>query len=565
MNRRSMKWMVGCALIFVCNTSPVSAQRTSDERVQQLIDEAAARLGVTQDSSSASGSPEATSMQPAPGDGQIVPLSLDDAIQLALSHNLDLAVQRLNPQTYDYSLANLRSAYRPTLSTTLGRESRTTPSTQTISGAAGGQGIVAGTTTFNGNLSQALPWGGGTLALTLNNTRATTTSATALFDPAYNSNWSATFTQPLLRNFRLDNTRQQILVTSLNREVSEIQLQATVINTLSNVSNAYWDYVYAVDAVGVAQRSVALAEQLVRDNESRVEVGTMAPIDIIQAQAQAATQRQNLAAAEGTRRTAELSLKRLITSGTGDPNWGSTLDPTDRPEFVPVEVDVPAAVRRALDARTDLAQARKTLQSNDVTLRYLKGQTLPTMNLSARYQLVGQGGTQFITEGSGINRTVVGTIPGGYGDAFNTLMSRNYPTWNVTLTVSYPVGTSSQDASLARARLQAKQVEAQLNQLELQVATDVTNAGTQVMNNIERVQAAQAARELAQQQLDAEQGKFEMGMSTNYFIVQAQRDLANAQNAELQARLAYRRSLVEFERLQQTSLGNANITILGGR
>jgi outer membrane protein len=106
-------------------------------------------------------------------------------------------------------------------------------------------------------------------------------------------------------------------------------------------------------------------------------------------------------------------------------------------------------------------------------------------------------------------------------------------------------------------------VEAQLNQIELQVASDVTNAGTQVLNSIERVQAAQAAREFAQKQLDAEQGKFEMGMSTNYFIVQAQRDLANAQNAELQARLAYRRSLVEFERLQQTSLSSANITILG--
>lgn len=563
MNRRSMKWMVGCALLFVCHPAHVSAQSTSDDRVQRLIDEAAARLGVVQVPATPSDPTEDTAREAEQAEGRIVPVSLDDAIRLALAHNLDLAVQRLNPQAYDYSLANLRSAYRPTLSTTLGRESRTTPSTQTISGAGAGQGIVAGTTTYNGSLSQRVPWGGGSLALTLNNSRATTTSTTALFDPAFNSNWSATYTQPLLRNLRLDNTRQQIIVTSLNQEISEIQLQATVINTLSNVSNAYWDYVYAVEAVGVAKRSVELAEQLVRDNESRVEIGTMAPIDIIQAQAQAATQRQNLAAAEGTRRTAELALKRLIVGGTEDPNWGSTLDPVDRPQFVPQQVDIPAAVRKALDARTDLAQARKNLQANDVTLRYLKGQALPQLDLSARYQLVGQGGTRFITEGSGINRVVVGTIPGGYNDALNTLLSRDYPTWSISLSVSYPVGTSAQDASLARARLQAKQVEAQLNQLELQVATDVTNAGTQVQNNIERVQAAQAARQFAQQQLDAEQGKFDMGMSTNYFIVQAQRDLANAQNAELQARLAYRRSLVEFERLQQTSLGNANITILG--
>jgi outer membrane protein len=563
MERRSTNWLIACALILLGTASHASAQRTSDERIQQLINEAAARVGVTYASASTAGAPEGTLVQPAPGDSQIVPLSLDDAIQLALAHNLDIAVQRLNPQTYDLSLANLRSAYRPTFATTLSRQSQTTPSTQTISGAAVGQGIVAGSTVYNGSLIQSLPWSGGNLALTLNNNRATTTSTTALFDPAYNANWSATYTQPLLRNLRIDNTRQQIVVTSLNQDISEIQLEATIINTLSNVRNAYWDYVFAVESVEVARRSVGLAEQLVRDNESRVEIGTMAPIDVIQAQSQAATQRQNLAVAEGARRTSELALKRLIVGGTQDANWTGTLDPIDRPEFAPQAVDIPAAVRRALDARTDLAQARKSLQANDVTLRYLKGQALPQVDLTARYQLVGQGGTRFITEGSGINRVVVGTIPGGYNDALSTLMSRDYPTWSVSLTVTYPIGTSAQDATVARARLQARQVEAQLNQLELQVATDVTNAGTQVQNNIERVQAAQAARGFAQKQLDAEQGKFEMGMSTNYFIVQAQRDLANAQNVELQARLAYRRSLVEFERLQQTSLSSANITILG--
>ena len=526
MKRPRHKWMVTCASILLGTASHASAQA-------------------------------------APDTGRVAPLSLDDAIQLALAHNLDISVQRLNPQTYDYSLANLRSAYRPTLSTTLSRESRTTPSTQTISGAAVGTGIVAGSMVYNGSLTQDIPWGGGSLTLTLNNNRNTTTSATALFDPAYNANWSATFTQPLLRNRSIDVTRQQIVVTSLNRDISAIQLEATIINTLSNVRNAYWDFVFAVESVDVARRSLALAEQLVRDNESRLEIGTMSPMDVVQARSQEATQRQNLVTAEGTRRSAELALKRLIVGGTDDPNWDATLDPIDRPEFAPEPVDIPTAIRGALDARTDLAQARKTLKANETTLKYLTDQRLPEINMTARYQLMGQGGTRFITEGSGINRVVKETIPGGYRDALNTLWSRDYPTWNVSLTVSYPLFTSAQDASFERARLQARQVEAQLRSIELQVATDVTNAGTQVLNNIERVRAAQAARELAQQQLDAEQGKFEMGMSTNYFIVQAQRDLANAQNSELQARLAYRRSLVEFERLQHASLGNANITVLG--
>jgi outer membrane protein len=283
----------------------------------------------------------------------------------------------------------------------------------------------------------------------------------------------------------------------------------------------------------------------------------------VQAQSQAATQRQNLATAEGTRRTSELALKRLIVAGTQDSNWSAALDAVDRPEFIPEPVDVTAAVRRALENRTDLQQARKNLEVNDNTLEFLRNQTLPQADLVARYGLVGLGGTQFITTGTGVNRIVTGTIPGGYGDALNTLFGRNYPQWNVQLNVSYPIGTSSADATLARARVQQNQVSAQLRQIELQIATDVTNAATQVENNAERVQAAQAAREFAQRQLEAEQSKFEVGMSTNYFVVQSQRDLASAQNAELQAVLAYRRSLVELERLQQTSLSNANITILG--
>jgi outer membrane protein TolC len=548
-----------CATLVLATASNAGAQKITEERIQELIREAAARAGVSQ---TVPGTPPA---QSAPGqDGRpVVALSLDDAIKLALERNLDISVQRLNPQTFDFSLAGLRSVYRPTLTSTISQQSQTNPSTQTTSGGSVGTGIVGDTTTYNAGLAQSLPWGGGTFTATLNNNRATTTSTTALFNPNYNTNWSALFNQPLLRNFKIDNNRQQLLVTQLNQDISEIQLQATIINTLSNVRNAYWDYVFAVQSVEVARTSLNLAEQLVRDNQTRVEVGTMAPIDVIQAQSQAATQRQNLAIAEGTRRTNELILKRLIVSGTQDPNWAGAIDPIDRPDFAAIEVNVDEAVRRALSARTDLAQVRKNLEVNNVTLRFLKNQTLPQVDLNARYGLVGQGGTQFISEGNGVNRVVTGTIPGGYADALSTLFNRNYPAWTVGLSINYPIGTSAQEATYARAQLQSNQVEAQLRQIELQIATDVTNAATQVQNNIERVQAAQAAREFAERQREAEQSKFEVGMSTNYFVVQSQRDLATAQNNELQAILAYRRSVVELERLQQTSTSTANITILG--
>lgn len=557
--KRNVIRLVVMSFALSALTVTASAQKITDEHVQELIRLAAERAGVSPQAGATSPRASAAGADARP----VVGLTLDDAIKLALDRNLDIAVQRLNPETFDYSIASLQSTYRPTLTSTVSRQSQTNPSNTTISGAAAGTGIVQGTNAYNGGITQNFKWTGGALSATLNNNKQSTTSLTALFNPQFNTNWSAQYTQPLLRNFKVDNTRQQLVVTKLNQDISEIQLQALIINTISNVRNAYWDYVFATQSVEVTRRSVALAEQLVRDNQTRVEIGTMAPIDIVQAQSQAATQRQNLATAEGTRRTAELTLKRLIVSGTQDANWNATVDPTDRPDFVPATIDVAMAVRRALENRTDLQQARKNLQVNDVTLSYLRNQTMPQADVVARYGLIGQGGTQFISSGTGINRVVTGEIPGGYADALSSLFRANYPTWNVALNISYPIGTSSADATIARAHVQQRQVEAQLKQIELQIATDVTNAATQVQNNIERVQAAQVASEFSQRQLEAEQSKFEVGMQTNYFVVQAQRDLATAQNNELQAILAYRRSLVELERLQQTSLSSSNITILG--
>ncbi|HWF86430.1 MAG TPA: TolC family protein, partial [Vicinamibacterales bacterium] len=345
---------------------------------------------------------------------------------------------------------------------------------------------------------------------------------------------------------------------------SDVQLRSTITNTLSNVRNAYWDYVFAVQSVDVAQQSVDLADQLVKDNQTRVEVGTMAPIDVVQAQSQAATQRQNLVAAQATRRTAELALKRLIVAGTSDPFWNSSLDPVDRPDFHPESVDIDAAVRRGLAERTDLDVARKEVQANAITVKYLRNQLLPQADFVGTYGLVGIGGSQltFAPGTTGVNRTPIGSIPGGYSDALSTLFNNNYPRWTAQVNISYPLGLSSQEASAARARVQLGQVEAQMKQIELQVATDITNAAVTVQSNVERVQAAQVARDLAQQTMVAEQSKFEVGMSTNYNVILTQRDLATAQNNELQAILAYRKSLVELERLQQTTLSSLNITVI---
>ncbi len=279
----------------------------------------------------------------------------------------------------------------------------------------------------------------------------------------------------------------------------------------------------------------------------------MAPIDVVQAQAQVAAQRQQLVTAEGSQRTAEIALKRLVVSGTNDPLWTSTIDPTDRPDFAPEPIDVAAAITRALSARTDVLRARKDLEANDVTLRYLQNQRLPQVDFQTRYASTGIGGNRLITAGDGVNRgEIIGIEQGGYLDALNTLFRNQLPTWSIGLNMTYNIGTSPADASVARARIQQNQIEVQLRQIDLEVTSDVNNAAIQVQNTAESVQAAQAARDLAQQQLDAENSKFSVGMSTNFQVVQFQRDLSTAQNNELRAVLAYRRAVVEFDRVQQT-------------
>jgi outer membrane protein len=556
MRRNRSICMLMAALVFGALPTRGLAQQISEARIKELIKQAAdpsARIPPVAD-------PQQT--PPAGTDRPLVPMSIDEAVKLALDRNLDIAVQRLNPQISDIAVASVQSFYNPSLTSTISDASTNGTPQNILQLSAGGQGTNTDVLTYNGGVAQSIPWGGGSFQVTLNNGRNRSNSNTALFNPAFTSIWSGIYTQPLLRNFRIDSTRQQLQVTKINRDISDIQLRSTITNTLSNVRNAYWDYVFAVQAVEVAQKSLDLATKLVQDNQTRVEVGTMAPIDVVQAQSEQATRRGALVTAQSIRRTTELALKRLIVAGTQDPNWNAQIDPTDRPDFRMEPIDLEAAVRRALSERSDLEIAKKNIASNDVTLKYLQDQMKPQADLQATYGLAGIGGPYQQRDTSVIGSTVTTTVPGGIADAFSTLFRSQYPRWTVAMNIAYPLGLSSQQASVARARVQLTQVQAQVKQIELQVATDVTSAAIQVQNTAESVQAAQAARELAQKKLEAEQSKFEVGMSTNYFVVQAQRDLSDAENSELRAILNYRKSLVELERLQSTTLSSLGITLI---
>ena len=491
-------------------------------------------------------------------------LTLDDAIQRALERNLDIAVERLNPQVQDLSVVQANSAFLPTVTSDFDLSSRVSPSRSQLDGAGRLEQTAVETESgsFSFGLEQVVKWGGGRYSVGWDNSRTEGNNVFLSFNPSYGTNFSLNYTQPLLRGFGTDSQRRQLIVSQINRDLSDVDLRETIANTLADVRSTYWDLVYSYASVAVQQQALDLAERLVRDNRARVEIGTLAPIDVVQAQSEAANRRQLLAQAEQTLRTAELTLKRLIVSGTEDDVWDAQIDPVDQPTFEMAPVDVEAALRTALDARTDIARTRRQLDINDVTLAYLRNDMLPSLNLVGSFQLQGQGGTQLISPILGGPALV--TTPGGYGDAINNLVDADFPVWDVRLQLTYPLGQSSEKAAHARARLQVQQTQAQIRQIELQIATQVTNAALQIESIQKRIDAARAARELAEEQLAAEESKFEVGMSTNFFVVQAQRDLATAQDSELRAILDYQLAVIEFERVQQTSISRAGISIVGG-
>ena len=537
---RSLRYrhLISIPLLALATTA---GAQSSDDSLVGLATRAAARLAVIQ----------------TPGSGPRTDLTLEDAIARALERNLDIAVQRLNPLVVDLNLAQALSAYSPTFDTSLSTNSSTSPSSTQLDG---GQRVVSDRKVINTGITQAVAWGGGRYTVDFNNNRNASTNTFSSFNPSYRSSFQGSYTQPLLRGFRIDSTRQQIQVTRINRDIADIDLRQLLTNTVSSVQDAYWDLVYATGTLEVQRQALELAETLIRDNEARVEIGTMAPIEIVSARSEAAQRRQSLAQAEQNLATAELALKQLIVGGTDDEYWAATLNPVDLPTLEVPPIDLEEAIRTALDERTDIARSRRQLDINNVNLSSLSNSRLPAVDLVGTYQLQGQGGTRF--NRTGLGGSVFQEIPGGIGDAFNQLYDVDFPTWNIQLNVSYPLGQSAADAQYARARIQVQQVQAQLRQLGLQVATEVTNAVLQIQGIARRIEASTAARELATEQLAAEQSKFAAGLQTNFFVVQAQRDLATAQDTELRAILDQQKALVEFDRVQRTSLSGAGISIV---
>jgi len=490
-------------------------------------------------------------------------LTIDEAVRLALDNNLGIQIARFNPQVQDLSVALARSAWTPSFTTVIQGANAATPNSGFLSGATTGQNkTTTGRMLSNVGLFQPTPWGG-SYSLGWDSTRSTTTNVFSNFSPQLQSSLSFDIRQPLLRNFSIDNLRLQVIQSQKDRDIADFQLQQSIATTSRAVRNAYWDLAYANASLVVQRQSLDLANESLRETNARIQIGTTPPIDAVEAQAEVAAREQAVIVAEAQIETAQDNLRALVLNQSAPDFWTTRFVPAELPAFEPTAVDVDAAVRNALQMRTDLLQARKSLEAADVNIKYFRNQTLPDVTATFDYGLTGLGGTPVARVNNlGIPVILPAGLSRGFGSVLGDLFGNQFPSWTIGLNIAYPLGHSQQEANLARAQLETTQAETQLKNAELQVVTQVRNVGRQVVTGERLVDSTRAASALAEQRLDAEQKKLAAGTSTNFLVFQAQRDLASARNDELNAILSYYRAQTDFETVQIAPVLGANTTNL---
>ena len=484
--------------------------------------------------------------QAAPGQ-TVVTLTRDEAIRLAVENNPDIAAIRFDPQISDARVGAAKAAYVPTLQTGLNRNSQLQPPTSLFSGA---EGLETGVWSANASVTQLMPWGGGNYQLGVDTSRTTTNSLISTFNPSVNARLLFAFSQPLLRDFSIDFTRAQIDIETRNRSIADMRVQEEVVGTSAEAERGYWRLVAANAQVNVQQRALELALELERTNQARVDVGQSPPLDLVAARAEVAQRRENLIVARTTARQAEDQLRTLILDQKRDDFWNVRLEPADRVPPVGPVPDIDAAVRRALAGRTDLQRTRKELEIADTNIALAKNETRPDLRLEANYLNDGAGGTRLLRTG-GFPGTITGSETTAYSNVLGQILTFDYPTWTVGMVFSYPLGKSAAEANLARTRIEKDQATTRLRGLEFTVVREVREAAWLLEQNQQRIETARLSRELAQQRLEAEQKRFDVGMSTSFLVIQAQRDLAIASNNELQAYLDYQLATIAFETAQQ--------------
>jgi HAE1 family hydrophobic/amphiphilic exporter-1 len=465
-----------------------------------------------------------------------VPLSLDDAIMAALQRNLGLVIERYERAQFRLRLDESLGIFDLNLDAQAFHEEETSPATSRLVGA---EVVTTEQSNLNVQPTQLTPWGG-LAGLTFNIFRRETNSRDAILNPLFFTDVDATFTQPLLRNFGRLATERGIRIARLNSEISREVFEQQVSTTLRDVENAYWNLVEAREQVEVARESLSLARELHQMNRVRVDVGTLAPLDLVTSETGIATREEQIILAEAAVQQAEDELRRLMHLEQGE-LWEVAIVPTTPAETERAEIDLQQAIATAMTERPELQNQKLRNDILDLESRFFRNQLLPRLDLTTRYGYNGIGGDIRDEQGQVI-------VPGGLSDALQQVTDRDFDGWRVDLTFGYPLQNRAARARKVIADLDRDQGHSELVQLEQDIIVEVRAAVRGVRTAAQQIESTRASRGLAERQLDAERKRYENGLSTSFQVLEIQEDLTAARSREVAAIAGYRRALAEYWR-----------------
>ncbi len=484
-----------------------------------------------------------------------VRMSLNETLTRALEQNLDLEIAKKDPEISYQNVLFQKAAFDPAFTASVTHSEQTDEPSQVFQSSEAKQDqLKAG---FSGLLKFGARWSAG-----ITTDRLDSNSSFNSYNPSYNSGLALSFRMPFLRGFGIEATTASLVIAKRNLTIShdELRRQATV--TLRTVEDAYWNLRAAREARRVAEQTLKLSENLFDLNKKKVEVGTLAPIEITQAEANVASNVDLTIRAKESVLNAEDQLRRLLAIPKNDPIWLHTIIPTEEPVEEVRTVELDAAIATALQARPEIIEAKATLENASLLERAARNAARHQLDLTAGLTPSGNNLINILPGLDGIpgtNDDIV--VTGGLSDSYTEISKFNNYAWTVGLVYSVPIGNRAAKATYAIATINREKDEISVQATEDLVRVDVRTTARAVESGYERVTAGRKNVELQTKKLDAEQKKFDNGMSTSFEVFTFQTDLRNAQLSLIQALLDYNKSLADLERAKGTLLESKGLKL----
>lgn len=486
--------------------------------------------------------------------GSIV-LSLKDAIIRALSNNVSIAVESFNSKVKKETIIDSLSEF----DATLGLELSTARKTQQLASAFSSPNRMENDNdNWDLSLSQKLVTGAN-YQFDFTNNRNKTNSATAGLNPSYSSEFQLSLTQPLLKNFGIDLNKRNIHIAKNEVDISDHEFKTKVIETVSEVENIYWDFVFTLGDLEVKQKSLERAKALQRRVKAQVLVGIMAPIETLQAESEVASREEFLLSAQDSIDDNQDKLKNILNIDFSSPEGLSPIYPSNQANVLIVDFDFNEIVKMALSNRPDYLAKKKDLENKNILVKYQENQIYPSVDLVGSLGINGLSGeATTITSGTFQGTSAYG---GSYGNSLTDALSTNYYDWEFGVKFSYPLGNRSAKSKLSASRLEKAQLILGIKDLEKKIILEVRESARQLKTDSKRIKAATVAKKLAEEKLKAEEKKFEVGLSTSFNVLKFQEDLAEAQSNEIKTIVDYKQSRVLFRKSIASTLKHHDVTL----